>query len=198
MANIDHTLLTASPKLIERVKLGFTQVLRIAFSNVITHKDIRCSQVEKDTKLKIYHAFPNRVEFFPTLVVSVSGVNASMTYLQEDFLSEDEENIVYSGRLMMTVHLTCYTRTTLDREKIMDHTLIFVRHLFRDKMKEIGVEYKDITLSSEAQELDVENQVMYSQSVDIECYLEYKAQIDQSLVKTIKSIGLEITAEIVV
>lgn len=186
--------LTSIPPLLERAKLAFVVALRSAFQSSVTDKNLKYDVDQTKTKLKIYTAHPLRLEFFPAIVVSTSAGDMSMTYLMDDFVEEKEGMVVYGGRLVFTLSLTIMTKSTLERERLVDHLIIFVRHLFRDQLHAYGLEYtRDIRIGPETL-MEVENTPVYEQVIDIPVYMEYKAEIDQSAFETIRAINLDISA----
>jgi hypothetical protein len=184
--------LTKMPKLLEGAKLAFVLALREAFKSNLADVNLRYSDNPDETKLRIYTAHPLQLEFYPAIVVSVSGGDASFRYLQDDFVEEsvDEAIVRFSGQMNFTISLTVLTGSTLEREKIMDHLIVFVRHLFRDVLHGYNLEYtRDMRVGSE-NILEVENKPVYEQTFDIPCYMEYHADIDQSTMDTIRRIDV--------
>ena len=180
------------PRLMEGAKLAFVLALREAFKSNLADENLRYSDDPSATKLAIYTAHPLKLEFFPAIVVSVGGGDASFKYLQDDFVEEDEPNAIvrYSGQMSFTVSLTVLTNSTLERERIIDHLIVFVRHLFRDVLHGYNLEYtRDMRIGSE-NILEVENRPVYEQTFDIPCYMEYHADIDQKAFDTIRRIDV--------
>ena len=186
------TTLTQMPRLIEGAKLAFVLALREAFKSSLTDVNLRYSDNPDETKIKIYTAHPLQMEFYPAIVVSVGGGDVSFRYLQDDFVEENVDTAIvsYAGQMSFTISLTALTNSTLERERIMDHLIVFVRHLFRDVLHGFNLEYtRDMRMGSE-NILEVENRPVYEQTFDIPCYMEYKADIDQSTLDTIRSIDV--------
>lgn len=186
------TTLTKMPRLLEGAKLAFVLALREAFKSSLTDENLRYSDNPDETKLRIYTAHPLQLEFYPAIVVSVAGGDASFRYLQDDFVSEDVDAAVvkYSGQLSFTISLTVLTNSTLERERIIDHLIVFVRHLFRSVLHGYNLEYtRDMRVGSE-NILEVENKPVYEQTFDIPCYMEYHANIDQNALDTLRKIDV--------
>jgi hypothetical protein len=166
--------------------------LREAFKSSLTDENLRYSDDPDTTKLRIYTAHPLQLEFYPAIVVSVGGGDASFRYLQDDFVEEDVPNAIvrYSGQMSFTISLTVLTNSTLERERIIDHLIVFVRHLFRDVLHGYNLEYtRDMRIGSE-NILEVENRPVYEQTFDIPVYMEYHADIDQKTLDTIRRIDV--------
>jgi len=184
--------LTKIPKLLEGAKLAFVLALRQAFQSSVTDENLKYSDLPEERKIQIFTAHPLKLEFYPALVVSCAGGDASMKYLMEDFIEEDVENalVKYSGQLNFTISITVLTQSTLERERIIDHLIIFVRHLFRESLHGFGLEYtRDMRIGAESI-IEVENKPVYEQTFDIPCYLEYKTHIDQSSLDCIRRINI--------
>ena len=181
---------TEVPKVLERAKLGFVIALRQAFACSLTHADLRYSPDKTKTKIKIYSAHPLRMEFFPSLVVSAASGDASVNFLQDEYIGTVEESpvVTYGGKISFTISITVITNGTVEREKIMDHIMFFVRHLFKDVFRTFDMEYsKGITIGSETV-MEVDNKPVCEQTISIPCYLEWQAGIDQTQLDAVRKI----------
>ena len=185
--------LTQVPKILEGAKLAFVLAMRQAFSSTITDPNLRYTTDNATTKIKIFTAYPLRPEFFPSIIVSASNGDASFRYLQDDFVGEDiPEGIVhYAGQLSFTISLTVLTKSTLERERLIDHIILFIRHIFRDVLHGYNLEYTHSIRVGAESITEVENQPVYEQTIDIPCYMEYHADIDQSALETIRRINIK-------
>jgi hypothetical protein len=196
MPVVGESKLTSIPPLLERAKLAFVVALRSAFQSSVTDKNLKYDPSEQSTKLKIYTAHPLRLEFFPSLVVSTGGGDMSFTYLGDDFVEENDNNeVVFAGRLIFTMSLTILSRSTLERERILDHLIIFVRHLFRAELHRFGLEFtRDIRVGPETL-TEIENTPVYEQVLDIPCYMEYEARIDQGAFDCLRIVDIDAVAK---
>lgn len=186
------TTATEVPRILEGAKLSFVLALRQAFASTFTHPSLRYTS-GADTSIKIFTAHPLVMEFMPCIVVSAASGNASFGYLQDDFVREDPDSYsqYYSGKVTFNLALTIYTGSTLEREKIIDHLIFYIRHLFRGTFHNFNLEYtKNISVGSE-NVYEVDNKPVYEQTMSIECYMEYKAVVDQSQMEEIRKIILE-------
>lgn len=185
--------LTSIPPLIERAKLAFVLSLRSAFGSDVTNEHLRYSENRDQSKIRIYTAHPLTIEFLPTIVISCGGGDVSIKYLVDDFVEEtvgQDSEVVFAGRLVFTISITIYAASTLERERILDHLIMFIRHLFRDKLHGFGLEYtKDIRVGPETLR-EVENRPVYEQVMDIPCYMEYEAIVDQRALDSIQKIDV--------
>ena len=194
------TTATEVPKLLEGAKLAFVLALRTAFSSSLTHKDLKYDTDKTKTKIKIYTAHPLKLEFYPSLVVSVGGGDASIKYLMDDFVDEVEDigQVNYAGQLSFTISITAMTKSTQEREKIVDHLIFFIRHIFVDIFRRTRtpkfnfdlVYTKDIRVGPE-NIIEVENTPIYEQTMDVPVYMEYHATVDQSSLETLRAISVE-------
>jgi hypothetical protein len=178
------------PKLLEKAKLSFVIALRRMFESSIADKDLRYSENTEETKIRIYSAYPLTLEFFPAIVVSASAGDVSFGYLQDDFIHDDvgAALVKYSGKLEFTISLTILSNSTLERERIMDHLIIFIRHVFKDLLRSYNMQfYREMRVGSESL-TEVENKPVYEQTMDIPIYMEYHANIDQASLDTLRAI----------
>lgn len=180
------------PKLLEGAKLAFVLALRQAFACSLTNESLRYNPDPNQTKMKIYTAHPLTIEFYPSLIVSCTSGDASIRYMVDDYVGEDipAGKVYYAGQLSFNVSITILTNSTLDRERIMDHLIFFVRHLFRDVIHGYNLEYtKNIRIGSE-NILEVENKPVYEQTMDIPCYMEYESTVDINKLDTLRAIDI--------
>ncbi len=185
--------LTSIPSLVERVKLSFVQALRHSFSSNLTNKDIRYNQDESLTKIKIYTAYPLRMEFVPAIVVNVSSGDLSFNYLQDDFLTyiEDKEISIYNGKVPLTIRLSVISNGTLEREKIIDHLIFYLRHVFLGLFRRYNIYYlSNISLGDESIQ-EVSGRLIYEQAITIPCYVEYTAEVDMKEIETLQAITVQ-------
>lgn len=189
--------LTVVPPLLENSKLAWVLALQAAFQSPITDPALVYSPNESLTKLKIYTAYPRRFEFLPFIAVSLGSGDMSFTYLSDDFVDEDAatSTVTYAGRVVMTVQLTVVAKSTVERERIIDHLIIFIRHLFTDILRGHGQTVtRDIRVGPETL-VEVENEPAYEQVIDVPVYLEYMATIDQSTFQYIRNMTVTAIAE---
>ena len=180
------------PKLLEGAKLAFILALRQAFSSSLANESLRYNADPEQTKIKIYAAHPLTMEFFPSLIVSATSGDASIRYMADDYIEEDVPagKIYYAGQLSFNISITALTNSTLDRERIIDHLIFFVRHLFRDVIHGFNIEYtKDIRIGSENVS-EVENKPVYEQTMAIPVYMEYHSTVDINQLDTIRAIDI--------
>ena len=188
--------LTVVPPLLENSKLAWVLALQAAFQSAITDPALKYSPVESQTKLKIYTAYPRRFEFLPFIAVSLGSGDMSFTYLSDDFVDDDlkSSTVAYAGRVVMTVQLTVVSKSTAERERIVDHLIIFVRHILTDILRAHGQTVtRDIRVGPETL-VEVENEPAYEQVIDIPVYLEYQAFIDQSTFEYIRKMSVTANA----
>jgi hypothetical protein len=195
-----ETTATEVPKLMEGAKLAFVLALRTAFSSSLAHKNLKYDADPTKTKIKIYTAHPQKLEFLPAMVVSVGGGDASIKYMMDDFVDEVEDQglVNYAGQLSFTVSITAMSESTQEREKIIDHLIFFIRHIFIDIFRRTRtpkfnfdlVYTKDIRVGPE-NIIEVANKPAYEQTMDVPVYMEYHATVDQSGLETLRAISVE-------
>jgi hypothetical protein len=198
-----ETKATGVPRLLEGAKLAFVLALRQAFASSLTNKDLKYDPKPELSKIKIFTAHPLRMESFPALIVSVGGGDCSIKYLMDDFVDEIEDQgiVEYAGQLSFSISITILTNSTLERERIVDHLIFFIRHLFIDVFRRIRTEKfnfdlvytKDIRLGPE-NIIEIENKPVYEQTMDVPVYLEYHAFVDQGSLETLRAIGVTMEA----
>ena len=186
------------PKLVEGAKLAFVMALRSMFSSELTNANIRYSKNKETTKLKIFTAHPTKIEFYPCLIVSVASGDCSFKYLQDDLVSQNlqKSEYLYAGQLWFNIAITIMTNTTVDREKLIDHLIFYLRHVAVGTIRSFNILYgKGMRLGPE-NIIEVENKPVYEQTLDIPCYLEYRSTVSQELMQTLRRIGTDLTVDL--
>ena len=95
------------------------------------------------------------------------------------------------GRMLIPISIVIHTLTTTDREKLTDLTAFFFRHLFRAKFAELGLSYNKISTTGEGQ-FEWDNQVVYTNTVQIPIYQEYYSDLPFSIAELIKSFQITV------
>ena len=169
------------------VKNAFINALRFGFKNIAAFSTVDFTkytydEAEATSKIQIYKTFPRRIVKPPTIIVQAGSVDANISYLGEnEYLGQDPatgapQKVIFNGKLNVPIAVQVFGKNTTDREKVTDLCTLFIRHLFRHKFAEHGIAYTKIRLGGEAQ-TEWDNQVLYTNSVNVDCYVEYKSEL---------------------
>ena len=90
--------------------------------------------------------------------------------------------------LEVPVRITVYAMSTTDRERILDLIILYIRHVFRDFLAPY-ITYINIRIGEESSTI-ISNQVVYTNTVTVDCWTHYADYIDQSLLELIKKIDV--------
>ena len=82
---------------------------------------------------------------------------------------------------------------TTDRERLTDLVVLYVRHVFREKFKPF-ITYIDIRIGGETQ-TTWDNQPLFSNTVTIDCWTQYKSELPLKLYELIQKINLNIITQ---
>ena len=179
------------PKLLERARLAFVVTFRHAFGSELVDPNLKYDEDQNLTKIKIFRHHPQKMEFFPCIMLSTAHGDASVSYLQDELIEQSEYPAFrrYNGKVVFTISANIYSKSTLELERIIDHVILYLRHLFLGDIRSFGIIYtRDITVGGE-QVQEVDNAPLYSQTIDIPCYMEYTIDVDQSHLDKIRQIN---------
>jgi hypothetical protein len=94
------------------------------------------------------------------------------------------------SQLVVPIRITVYALSTTDRERLTDLVVLYVRSVFRDRFK-VFCTYTDISVGGETQD-DWENQVLYINTVTVECWTQFANEIPMDLYALIQQINIDI------
>lgn len=94
------------------------------------------------------------------------------------------------SQLVVPVKITVYALSTTDRERLTDLVVLYVRSVFRDRFKPFCT-YARIDVGGESQE-DWENQVLYVNTVTVECWTHFASEIPMDLYSLIQNFDIDI------
>jgi hypothetical protein len=186
-------------KLTNFIKLAFVAAFRIAFGSKATPDEYRYDKDDSKTKIKIYRAYPRRLESTPVIWVSIVGGDVSLSYLGDDseIIVEDSDEVFFHGMAVLNVQITIVAQSLLDRDMITDLVVLCIRHLFRAKFQGLDIAFTRMTLGSETEEVEGEA-ILYKNTINIPCTTEYKNAVSRQTFDMIQSISLTDIQDIII
>ncbi|MEM5781877.1 MAG: hypothetical protein QXD43_01610 [Candidatus Aenigmatarchaeota archaeon] len=179
------------PSLFEKVRNGFTILLRKSFASKYVPEEYKYDPEEHKTKIKIYTTFPQKLEFFPLIVTTISDTDFSVQYLQDEESIDENGMPTYFGKIEFTLDVTIKTRSIKDRDRIVDILLFFLRILGKNFFRSLGIEYfKNLRVSEESIEI-VNEMPVYTTTIAIPCYTEYEITISPQELENILDISVQ-------
>lgn len=185
------------------IKSAFVACLRAAFQTQDFYPLYKYNADDTLTKLSIYDSFPKRVFKNPAIIVSVGPSKISRTELDsDDTLHEVRETpggpptgVFAWGKVLSPVTITVVALSDRDRRKLTDLVGLFCQHLFRGKFAAYGIGYKDVTTAGET-DTEWQGQLLYTNSVTVDCYTEYQINYGVDLLDTIRDLVITTEADI--
>jgi hypothetical protein len=178
-------------------------VLRRIFASDIIDKRYRYSEKEEDTKIRIFRAFPKRLEFPLSIAISAGGFTGRLSALgqQHDLVGQranpDPANPqpilnASGGHTIMPIELKVYAKgSSDDRENVTDIlTMIFQIWAERGQFKKFG--WVDWRVTGEGQYMDVDKELVFTNSVTINAQTDYTYVIKPEQAVLIEKIALEV------
>lgn len=134
-----------------------------------------------ETKIKIYRSFPKRMNFYPSLVITTLGFNASLTAMgetkEEAAGQQDPAGIfrmTYGGHMIVPVQIKIYGKdNTFDRDKLTDTLLIMLRIMQREVFARFGIGYVTIDVGGEDQYEDTDGIMVFTNTVTLQCNTDW-------------------------
>lgn len=167
------------PNLYEKIRRDLVVVLRACFASEYTDENIRYNINPNNTKIKIYNSYPKTLEFFPSIIVSIDTANVSFKYLQDDFLNDINGVQKYNGGVEFGVKIVIYSRSVVERDRIVDHMIYFLRNIIVKNIRGIGVHYSNnIAIGDESTNV-INKELIFSNAITIPCYSEYEIEREE-------------------
>jgi hypothetical protein len=165
------------------VKMVTERVLRSIFAADTMDKRYRYSNVEKQSKVRIYRGYPKRLESYPTITISVGGFPVKMQAFDgtHELMSEHPGNDdlpieVAGGMVTMPVKLKVFCKgSSDDRENLTDILIMILRIFNRADFQKFG--WVNMSVEGEGQFVDVDKEVVFTNAVTFEAQTDYIYQM---------------------
>lgn len=174
----------------DRVKRAFVFGLRKIFSEDPNLAEYRYSDDKSVTRIAIYPEYPYKFEFFPCIVVSIVGGDVSTKYFFTELHKEENNYLVHLGPVYITLEISIHALSPRDRDVLVDKLIPILRIFAKKYLKELGIEYVDVSLLGERME-EVSGRPTWINGFRVEVYTEYTARVDVSAVDSLESVPLE-------
>lgn len=128
--------------------------------------------------INIYDTHPQSLRTFPLIVVSGSAGRFSSHSIGNDFAQEiynkqgQLEGYMYMNMYDFSVEVEIGTKTTLEREVLMDITASALRWSLRRHMEKQGIIVKEVSYSGESK-LQYDSDFIYTSTISIQTYSEW-------------------------
>lgn len=191
------------------LKRAVVRVLREIFADPNIMKDERYRYIpstEEDangskSKVSIYRSFPKRIEKYPAIIVSIGSHDADLVAMgveREDATESFDNNGVLSGQSYVGHSITPVTVTVIsegsadDRDNLIDYLVMIFRVLGRGKFGTYGFSYNKIAISGDSETTSDSGEILFSNSVTINCNTDYWYKEDFNQAALIESIALKV------
>ena len=180
------------PPIYEKLRYNLVGMLRMAFASQLTDENLKYSISKTQRKIEIYPTYPNVLEFFPCIVASISSVDFSHTYLEEEiiYFNNAEGKSLYNGILSVDVNLTVYSKSARERDRIIDHIIMFFKNLFVNHFKEIGIQFRKNMRISDESVSQISGGIVFSNTITIPCSIEYEIERVPDIEELIQQINI--------
>lgn len=194
------------------LKLSIETVLRAIFANPAIMKDERYRYVPtteekagKKSKISIYRSFPKRVELYPAILISIGSYDADLVAMgaeREDATESFDENGTLSGQSYVGHSIVPVTVTIMasgsadDRDNLVDYLIHIFRVLGRGKFAPYGFSYNKIAISGDTEQSADSGEILFGNSITINCNTDYWYEEDFDQTKLIESVGLKVFGQV--
>ena len=197
------------------LKRAFQLVLRGIFADETIIKDKRYRYVSvrdeksgklvtaKETKIRIYRAFPQRLEHYPTIVVTagahspnLTGMGVGKEELGEQF---DDQGVLIgqsaTGHTVIPIVLNIHTKSSQDdRDNLRDLLVQIFRVLGQRSFFRFGIGYSAIDAADDTQTEDDDGKIIFTTAVTVHVNTDYVEAlvIDPLKVNLIDKISIDV------
>ena len=196
------------------IKMAIVKVLRDVFADPAIVVDERYRYVpsteedtatNKESKIAIYRNFPERIEVYPCIIVSAGAYNADLMSMGDErelgSQQKDENGVVisesYVGYSSVPITLTIFAKSsTDDRENLTDILVMILRVLGRGKFAKWGFGWNKISVAGESETSADDGELIYQNSVTINCNTDYWYKLTPDQEGLINSIGIKVYGQL--
>lgn len=154
--------------------------LRAFFANPKNYAHLLPEQLPADVFLEmtIFDSFPQDLLHFPMIVISSSGGRMISGGISNSFATEtyddngNLEGYLYGGMYEFNIEVEVGTKTTLEREVLMDFTTSALKFSLRRRMEYHGIIVKEISYGGENQ-LPYNSDMIYTSTMNMQTYSEW-------------------------
>ena len=165
---------------LKRVKDTLILGLRSFYANPQNYMNLLPPQLTPEAfhNISVYDGSPQTLKTFPMIVVAGSSGRMIAGGISNDFASEiydqygDTEGYLYGGMYEFSLEVEIGTRTTLEREVLMDITTSAIRWSLRRKMEYHGITVKDVSYGGE-NKLQYDSDFIYTSMINVQTYSEW-------------------------
>ena len=154
--------------------------LRSFFANPDNYAHLLPPQLPRDVflNMNIYDSFPEVTLTFPMIVLSSSSGRMVTQSINNSFASEvydnygDLEGYLYGGMYEFSIEIEVGTKTTLEREVLMDIVTGAMRFSLRRRMEYHGIITRDVSYGGENQ-IQYNSDMVYTSTCNIQTFSEW-------------------------
>ena len=154
--------------------------LRAFFTNPLNYRNLLPPQLPDDAfqYMNIYDGHPQEIGTFPLIVISGSSGQMIGPSISNNFASEiydrngSVKGYLYGGMYNFNIEVEVGTKTTLEREVLMDITTAAFRFSLRRRMEYHGVIIKDVNYGGESK-IQYDSDYIYTSNISISIYSEW-------------------------
>ena len=165
---------------VKRIKDAIITGLRAFFNNPDNYAHLLPRQLSRDvfTDMIIFDSFAEQLTKFPMIVVSNSSGRMIAGGISNDFASEvynkdgTVEGYLYGGMYEFNIEVEVGTKTTLEREVLMDITASALRWSLRRRMEYYGVIVREVTYGGE-NKIQYDSDFIYTSMINVQTYSEW-------------------------
>lgn len=182
------------------LKQIFEKVLRLVFadSTIIQDPRYRYDDDVKKTKIQIVRVNPQRVEMYPTIVISVESHEASLTSVgvESEVTNDAVSGGAYAqsswGAKIVPVRFAVFAKeSSEDRDRLMDLLEQVLRLLARSRFVDAGA-WVTISIGGDDQEEDQDGKSIFKNSITIQVNTDFYSVFSPPDIVLINRIVLDV------
>lgn len=184
-----------------KIKTVIISNLRQYFNNTSNYAHLLPSQITAEIfkEMNIYDTNPEQLETFPMVVISGSNGRMITGGISGDFASEvydengDIEGYLYGGMYEFSIEVEVGTKSTLEREVLMDLVSSALRFSVRRNIERQGVLIKEMSYGGE-NKIPYTSDFIYTSTLNLQTFSEW---YDYHKLLPITEVGVNLDVETV-
>lgn len=170
------------------VKLSLEAILREIFATDLVPEAFQYLPDEVASKVRIFRGFPNRKEAYPCIAITAGRFDGSLIAMgskgeEASEVFNKEGNLLlaetFTGFHTIPITLKVFSKNSSDeREKLFDLLYCIIRIFSLNRLAAFGVAYNKIYINGEDQVEYADRELIFTNSVTIECHTDFTHVVD--------------------
>lgn len=188
------------------IKLSLEAILREVFATDLVPESFRYESDEVQSKIRIFRGFPSRKEAYPCIAITAGRFDGSLIAMgttgeEASEVFDTAGNILiaqtFTGQHTVPITLKVFSKNSSDeREQLLDLLYCILRIFTLNRLAPFGVAYNKIYINGEDQVEYADRELIFTNSVTIECHTDFTHVVDIAQSDLIQKIVIRVFGRI--